>query len=930
MGSRWSGSIVLVMVLGSVGSQVLCPAGHTQTAQAGERDEALSTMNRLSAEVQNLYYEGKYQDAVIIAQRILAMSDQVLGPEHQSTVESLDRLAFIYKYMAQYEGALQLYQRALAIREKVSPEHPDTARSLNNLAGLYSTMNQDELALPLAQRALEINEKALGREHPDRATSLYHLAKLYHALGQYERALPLAQEALKIDEHVLPPVHPDKAKALNNLARVYQSLGQYEQALPLYQQALAIHEKALGPEHPDTAVGLNNLADIYLTMGQHDRALPLTQQALSIQEKVLGPKHPHVAASLNNLAAVYQIMGQYQQAVMLYQRALEIDEESFGRAHPQIVPSLINLGALYRTLGDYDRGISLHQRAFRIVLCWDNPAEVATVAGRLGDLYQERNQPGTAVFYYKLAVNASQRLRQGAKSLSQDLQHSLTRTVEEKYRILARLLIAEARLAEAEQVLAMLKEEEQFEFVRRDPTDDPRHTRATLSSTEKVLADRLAENARALASVYAEIETTAKRSVPPTREWQKQEQLRERLAIESERFDQILKHVEQQFLTQRKDDLARELAELSKSVGTVRDTLAALHDVTGARPAVVYFLPAENSTTFLVTTKDGPFSLQGGVGEKQLNEAITKLREAIINRDPSYRDKAANLYEALIAPIEPELKTAQVDTLMLYLVDALRYLPFATLYDTEARRHLVEKYALTFYTAAAQANLKELSTHIWSAAALGVSKPKGQFAALPAVIDELNRVVRVPQDGTTLGILPGSRYSDELFTRQQLMHLLDGDNRYPVIHVATHFKLAPGNEGESFLLLGDGELTLREIRTDQGIKLRGFDLVTLSACETAMGGGLKGVEVEGLGVTLQNKGAKSVLATLWNVQDEGTAKFMEEFYRARGEERHTTKADALRQAQLALLTGRVKANNPKLDLTHPYYWAPFVLMGNWL
>lgn len=162
------------------------------------------------------------------------------------------------------------------------------------------------------------------------------------------------------------------------------------------------------------------------------------------------------------------------------------------------------------------------------------------------------------------------------------------------------------------------------------------------------------------------------------------------------------------------------------------------------------------------------------------------------------------------------------------------------------------------------------------------------------------------------------------------MGLVDGGKRYSVIHVATHFKLAPGNEEESSVVLGDGELTLREIRTDQGIKLSGFDLVTLSACETAIGGGHKGVEVEGLGVTLQNKGAKSVLATLWKVQDEGTARFMEEFYRVRGEERKTTKAEALRQAQLALITGRVKADNPKIDLTHPYYWAPFVLMGNWL
>lgn len=150
------------------------------------------------------------------------------------------------------------------------------------------------------------------------------------------------------------------------------------------------------------------------------------------------------------------------------------------------------------------------------------------------------------------------------------------------------------------------------------------------------------------------------------------------------------------------------------------------------------------------------------------------------------------------------------------------------------------------------------------------------------------------------------------------------------MHVATHFNLAPGNEDKSFLLAGDGDqLTLKQIRTDVGIKFRGYDLVTLSACETFIGSGdFAGSEVEGLGALLQKQGAKAVLATLWRVEDTGTARLMEELYKARGEQRVMTKAEALRQAQRKLLSG--KANAAGVDLTHPYYWAPFVLMGNWM
>ena len=115
-------------------------------------------------------------------------------------------------------------------------------------------------------------------------------------------------------------------------------------------------------------------------------------------------------------------------------------------------------------------------------------------------------------------------------------------------------------------------------------------------------------------------------------------------------------------------------------------------------------------------------SIQGGLRKKRLNELIEGaeniegMRQTIARRDTSYRKPAWQLYEALIKPIKPHLKTAQVDTLMLYLVDALRYLPFAALYDAADDKHLVEQYSLSIYTPAAQANLKDQSIPKWSAA----------------------------------------------------------------------------------------------------------------------------------------------------------------------------------------------------------------------
>jgi CHAT domain-containing protein len=159
---------------------------------------------------------------------------------------------------------------------------------------------------------------------------------------------------------------------------------------------------------------------------------------------------------------------------------------------------------------------------------------------------------------------------------------------------------------------------------------------------------------------------------------------------------------------------------------------------------------------------------------------------------------------------------------------------------------------------------------------------------------------------------------------------------------------------DSFLLLGDGShLTLGQIKTK--LNFSRVELLTLSACETALGDDStshRGVEVEGLGAIAQQAGAKAVLATLWPVADESTAALMRALYQAH-KVNHLDKADALRQAQMALLKGSAKIEdtggghrgltradtapttgtfkvNPNAPYSHPFYWAPFILMGNWL
>jgi CHAT domain-containing protein len=271
---------------------------------------------------------------------------------------------------------------------------------------------------------------------------------------------------------------------------------------------------------------------------------------------------------------------------------------------------------------------------------------------------------------------------------------------------------------------------------------------------------------------------------------------------------------------------------------------------------------------------------------------------------------------------------------------ALRYVPVAALYD--GQKYLIEKYRVTVFTPASQARLKDAPQTVWRGVAFGAAHAKG-FPALPSVPQELAGIIR-EQPGEP-GELEGHRLLDDQFTRQSLdRELLKG---YAVVHMASHFNFKPGDESRSFLLMGDGgQLSLADLKTADTI-FAGVDLLTLSACSTGLGDIAKsdGSEVESFGVLAQRKGAKAVVASLWPVADQSTALLMREFYHVRESNPTLTKIDALREAQVKLLHGELTPASgsgtrsliqpeagsaaPK-DYRHPYFWAPFFLMGNWL
>jgi CHAT domain-containing protein/Flp pilus assembly protein TadD len=444
------GLITAIVTVGVVPLGMLTPTVGQVTAQVSSQDqEALAEAERLNQQVGELYQQGKYNEAIPLAEKALVIRKKVSGENHLNTAESLNNLAALYYSQGRYAEAEPLYKEALNIKKKqlgdnhsdtaislnnlaeldysqgryseaeplykealaiykkqLGDNYPNTATSLNNLALLYKSQGRYTEAESLYKEALAIYKKQLGDNHPDTANSLGNLAALYYSQGRYSEAEPLYKEALAIYKKQLGDNHPDTATRLNNLAVLYYFQGRYAEAEPLYKEALAITKQQLGDNHPDTATSLNNLAELYYSQGRYSEAEPLYKEALAIYKKQLGDNHPDTATSLNNLAGLYKFQGRYAEAEPLYKEALAIRKQQLGGNHPDTAASFNNLALLYKFQGRYAEAEPLYKEALAITKqqLGGNHPDTATSLNNLAGLYESQGRYSEAEYFYKEAL----------------------------------------------------------------------------------------------------------------------------------------------------------------------------------------------------------------------------------------------------------------------------------------------------------------------------------------------------------------------------------------------------------------------------------------------------------------------------------------------------------------------------------------------
>ena len=322
-----------------------------------------------------------------------------------------------------------------------------------------------------------------------------------------------------------------------------------------------------------------------------------------------------------------------------------------------------------------------------------------------------------------------------------------------------------------------------------------------------------------------------------------------------------------------------------------------------------------------------------GVTRKRLFDEIRAFRSDILSpvgrtRD-LYLDHAQQLYDWLVRPIEADLEAQDIDTLVFSTDIGLRFIPLAALHDGE--QFLVENYSVALMPSFSLTDTRYTDLRSDQVLAMGASEFSDQ-PPLPAASVEISTIAQT--------LWQGESFINEEFTLDNLTRQSQTD-RFRIIHLATHAAFQPGQPGDSYIQLWDTRLGLDQLSQLNWGDNPTVDLVVLSACQTAVGS--REAELGFAGFAVQS-GAKSALASIWSVNDSGTLGLMTEFYQQLRQQ--PIKAEALRQAQLAMLNGTVRYEAGQLrwtdgttdlppnltevdyNLSHPYYWAGFTMIGS--
>jgi len=662
-------------------------------------------------------------------------------------------------------------------------------------------------------------------------------------------------------------------------------------------------------------------------------------------ENILGYK-----IAYSNLGQILYEKGQFDAAldVLMNSKRLGVDLLKRGQYSGAAFDTVL-IGELYEARGDDESANKAYHEALRIIATLGNPG-FNTKSGvsptnhiwpplvKLAKYYNQQGEIDYSIFLLKIAINYIQKdrgfLSKVFKSASIDIAHE-----KSHYKQLIEMLINKGRITEAMEILRMLKEAEYYNYLKQDKAIkyDPRQERATFNAIEaeandifKTLFKKPVEDRKTKGTKYIMSEYDKKMS---------------------DEFFQRLEDI--QLLFSRNKKKISTLSEGDPTQDIKYEYVKGVESKSGIQAAILSYVVLDEKIILVLHTPDNIFVKTVVINNDYLISIINEFSNNIRKMYSDIKEVSQTLYRYLIDPVSTILKEQGVQALILDLDDNLRAIPFSALYD--GKEWLIQEYAISRLSNTTLKTFVKNDVRGWKVAGMGVSREYKGYDSLAFVPEELDNIIKTDLNDDN-GYFDGDILLNDEFTVESIKNA--AASNYKIIHFATHFEINPYSESSSRLLIGDGStLSLEDFRKGE-FDFSNINLITLSACKTGERGIITtshSVEVEGLGLTLHKNGAKSVLATLWSVYDKSTTLFMREFYSLYSKN-NIEKSFAIRKTQLKFITNDInenidnisavnlnevrnseamslskkeKSDKLKMSFSHPYYWAPFILMGEW-
>ncbi len=803
----------------------------------------------------------------------------------------------IYINPSQYKGVQILNEETLIIEQPAYQEH----HHYDSLNMIIESQGQYEKAIVSREKKLEIQEPAYQENDPVTSMSYRNLGHANIHQGKHEQAIKFYEKALQIDLAIFNGNHAQVAISCSNLGHANLDAGQYDKAIECYKKALEIVLSVYEDNHPQVAISYSNLGNASIHRGKYDEAIEFYSKALKVRQLFYGGNHSAVANSYNNLGNVYAIQGKYERAIGLYKKALcalnFINSDDLNE-----VNSSLDLATTFMGLG---------------IACYNQYLTSKNFVAL-----------SSARYYYQKSIRAyashAKKINSTRKSLMAkatfDINNLAIATNHLLYEITDSIhylheAFCYAENTKAHYLLKSIQESEALSFsgISNSLLEQEHDIRAEITFHEKQRQQKFDEG---LSDSDSTVLTISSKLFDLRQEYENLKATFEKKYPDYYRLKYDLSTVS--------------VAEIQQDLIDTTETL--LEYFVGDSSIYIYTIN-KNDFQFHEIKKD--FPLEQWIKDFRLSNDDKKTTRDIAVRN--YHETARELYQKLIAPVAEQLKEKVIiipDGLLGYLpFEALLVEPVEDPLNWKDHHYFIKDKQISYcYSATLLKEMKEKQ--------LKQKAAKGVLAFAPFYYDKQSTSINEYlsyADSASRATLDTLRHSgEEIYGIQKIA---GGDvffrkeatetqftrlaRDYKFIHLATHGKANDKVGDYSFLVFTeqkDGiENELLYVRDLFNLQLNA-EMVVLSACETGIGELQKGEGIISLARGFTYAGTKSIITSLWRVNDASTKELMVGFYKhlKAGE----TKDKALQLAKLDYLK---TATHGK---AHPYYWSGFIGIGD--